>query len=172
MALLFYVCSTVLVLSSALIFYYDLRERQIALWILLLFGLNAIASVILFQGLQTLLYNLLGTLIYLGFIWLMLKAYLFLKHKKNVAILDEQLGKADVLILLFIGLTFNLPGMILFFCLGFVSSLLIFMAFQFIKSDALKTIPLAGLLVFFYLAALTILNLIPLEFIECSFITP
>jgi hypothetical protein len=169
---LFYVCSTVLVLSSALILYYDLRERQIALWILLLFGADAIASVILFRSFSTLLYNLLGTLIYLGFIWLMLKAYLFVKHKKNTVILDEQLGKADVLVILFIGLTFNLPGMILFFCLGFVSSLLIFMAFQFIKSDALKTIPLAGLLVFFYLAALTILNLIPLEFIECSFVKP
>lgn len=169
---LFYVCSTVLVLNSALILYYDLRERQIALWILLLFGADAIASVILFRSFSTLLYNLLGTLIYLGFIWLMLKAYLFVKHKKNTVILDEQLGKADVLIIIFIGLTFNLPGMILFFCLGFVSSLLIFMAFQFIKSDALKTIPLAGLLVFFYLAALTILNLIPLEFIECSFVKP
>ncbi len=169
---LFYVCISILVISSALILYYDFRERQIALWILLLFGMDTIASVILFRGLSSLLYNLLETLIYLGFIWLMLKAYLFLKHKKNTVILDEQLGKADVLVILFIGLTFNLPGMILFFCLGFVSSLLIFMAFQFIKSDALKTIPLAGLLVFFYLVALIILNLIPLEFIECSFIIP
>lgn len=169
---LFGVCILVLVISSALIFYCDLKERQIALWILLLFGIDAIASVILFQGIQTLWYNLLGALIYLGFIWLMLKAYLFVKHKKNTVILDEQLGKADVLVIVFIGLTFNLPGMILFFCLGFVSSLLIFIAFQFIKSDALKTIPLAGLLVFFYLTALIILNLIPLEFIGCSFVKP
>lgn len=172
MALLFYVCSTVLALSSALILYYDWKERQIALWILLLFGADAIASVILFRGVQTLLFNLLGTLIYLGFIWLMLKAYLFVKHNKNTVILDEQLGKADVLVILFIGLTFNLPGMILFFCLGFVSSLLIFIAFQFIKSDAPKTIPLAGLLVFFYLVVLIILNLIPLDFIGCSFVKP
>lgn len=169
---LFYVCSGILVLSSALILYYDWKERQIALWILLLFGADAIASVLLFQGLGTLLYNLLGTLLYLGFIWLMLKAYLFVKHKKNTVILDEQLGKADVLVILFIGLTFNLPGMILFFCLGFVSSLLIFTAFQFIKSDGPKTIPLAGLLVFFYLAALIILNLTPLELIACSFVKP
>lgn len=169
---LFYTCISLLVISSALIFYYDWKERQIALWILLLFGADAIASVILFQGLSTLWHNLLGTLIYLGFIWLMLKAYLFVKHKKNTVILDEQLGKADVLVIVFIGLTFNLPGMVLFFCLGFVSSLLIFMAFQFIKSGALKTIPLAGLLVFFYLTSLIILKLIPLEFIECSFIKP
>lgn len=172
MDILFYVCIVLLLISSALIFYSDLKERQVALWILLLFGVDAIASVVLFQGLKTLLYNLLGTLLYLGFIWLMLKAYLFVKHKKNTVILDEQLGKADVLIIIFIGLTFNLPGMILFFCLGFVCSLLIFMAFQFIKSDVLKTIPLAGLLVFFYLAALITLNLIPLDLIECSFIKP
>lgn len=169
---LYYLCLALLLLSSALIIYADFKERQIALWVLLLFGINAIASVIAFEGFAALGRNLLATTLYLGFIWLMLKAYLYLKYKKNTVILDEQLGKADVLVILFIGLTFNPPGMILFFCFGFVSSLLIFMAIQFIKSAGAKTIPLAALLVFCYLAALLVLNRIPLDIIHCSFMKP
>lgn len=170
MSLIFVICFAVLLLSSAAILYADFKERQIALWLLLLFGCNAIVSVVVFRGWEALLYNTIGVILYLAVLWLILKAYLFVKHRKHIVILDEQLGKADVLMILFIGLTFNPPGMILFFCFGFVCSLLIFMAFQFINSKDVKSIPLAGLLVFFYLAAIITLNQIPLNLIDCSFI--
>lgn len=165
-------CFAVLVLSSAAICYADLKERLVALWLLLVFGINTIASVILFKSPETLMYNVIGTALYMGFTWLVLKGYLYIKHKKNTVILDEQLGKADVLIIFFIGLTFNFPGMILFFCFGFVCSLLVFMVIPFKNAENVKTIPLAGLLVFFYIAAIIFLNLVPLNLMECSFVKP
>lgn len=172
MSLIFMLCSAVLVLSSAAICYADLRERLVALWLLLLFGINAIASVVLFKTFETLLYNTIGTVLYMAFTWLLLKGYLYIKHKKNTIILDEQLGKADVLIIFFIGITFNFPGMILFFCFGFVCSLLVYMLIPFKNAENVRTIPLAGLLVFFYIAGIILLNLIPLDLIECSFVRP
>lgn len=172
MDFLFYACIGLLLLSSGMIIYADFRERLIALWVLLLFGANAVLSVLFFHGSAALLINLLATLVYLGFIWLSLKAYLYVKHKQSMPILDVQLGKADVIVIFFIGITFNPPGMILFFCAGFVSSLLIFIAYRFINPRAQASIPLAALLVFCYLAALIVLNLIPLNLVACSFVKP
>lgn len=163
-------CLAVLLLSSALIIYSDLRDRQVALWVLLLLGLSTICSVLVSESPATLGTNVLATLLYMGFTGLMLKLYLYAKHRQWMPILDVQLGKADVLVVFFLGLTFNPPGMILFFCFGFTGSLLIFMAYRFIKSSGEASIPLAALLVFCYLAALIVLNLFPLDFIACSFV--
>ena len=162
----------VLILSSGIIFFQDFKERQVSLWVLLLFGALTITSVVYFRDLQTLLYNSLGTLMYGGFIWLMLKLYLCLKFKKNKAIIDQQLGMADVLVIFFIGMTFNTIGMIFFFCFGFVFSLLAFLIYSALKKDAdTQSIPLAGLLVFFYVISIIILNLISLNpMMDCSFI--
>jgi hypothetical protein len=159
-------------LSSAIILYQDFKERLVSLWIILVFGANTIASVIYFRDLETFLYNGLSTLLYIGFIWLMLKLYLFLKFKKNKAILNQQLGTADVLVILFISLTFNLVGMIFFFCFAFIFSLLSFILFFTIKKNKdSQNIPLAGLLVFFYIVVIIILNLIQFNpLIDCSFV--
>lgn len=163
----------VLVLSSGVILYQDFKERQVSLWVILFFGINSIASVIYFRDLDTLFYNGLSTLLYVGFIWLMLKLYLFLKFKKNKAILNHQLGMADVLVILFIGFSFNIVGLIFFFCSAFVFSLLSFIIYAlFKKTTDLQSIPLAGLLVFFYVLAIIILNLIQFnQLIDCSFVT-
>ncbi|MDF2449475.1 MAG: hypothetical protein K0R26_1979 [Bacteroidota bacterium] len=172
MILLSIVFFTVLILSSLIILYQDFKERQVSLWVLLIFGAVAISSVLFFRDKETLFYNGLGIILYGGFIWLVLKLYLFIKFKKNKTILDEQLGLADVLVIFFIGLTFNTVGMVFFFCFGFVFSLLIFLVYSFLKKDNdRQSIPLAGLLVFFYVISLIILNLIPLNpLIDCSFI--
>jgi len=165
-------CYAVLILSSGIILYQDFKERQVSLWILLIFGINSVFSVLYFRDSQTLLYNSLGTIIYAGFIWLMLKLYMFLKCKKNKAIIDAQLGMADVLIILFMGITFNTIGMIFFFCFGFIFSLLIFLGFSILKKNTdNQSIPLAGLLVFFYVITIIILNLIRSNpFIDCSYV--
>ena len=117
---------TVLLISSGIILFQDFKERQVSLWILLLFGVLTISSVVYFRDFETLFYNGVGVLLYGGFIWVMLKLYLFLKFKKNKTILDQQLGLADVFVIFFIGLTFNTIGMIFFFCFGFILSLLTF----------------------------------------------
>lgn len=163
---------TVLILSSIIILYQDFKERQVSLWVLLIFGTVAISSVLYYRDQETLLYNGVGIILYGGFIWLILKLYLFLKFKKNKTILDEQLGLADVLVIFFIGLTFNTVGMVFFFCFGFVFSLLIFVVYSYLKKDNdRQSIPLAGLLVFFYVISIIILNLVSLNpLIDCSFI--
>ncbi len=162
----------VLILSSGVILFQDFKERQVSLLVLLVFGSSTISSVIYFRDLETLLYNGLGTLLYGGFIWLMLKLYLFLKFRKNKAIIDHQLGMADILVIFFIGISFNTIGMIFFFCFGFVFSLLAFLIYSALKKDTdNQSIPLAGLLVFFYVISIIILNLISLNpMVDCSFI--
>lgn len=164
---------TVLILSSAIILYQDFKERQVSLWVILIFGANAIGSVIYFRDIESLLYNGLSTILYVGFIWLMLKLYLFFKFKKNKAILNHHLGMADVLTILFIGITFNTVGLIFFFCCAFVFSLFSFIIYSLVKKNTdSESIPLAGLLVFFYIIAIIILNLIPFnQLIDCSFVT-
>lgn len=167
--LLFFV---VLILSSVIILFQDFKERQVSLWLLLLFGALTISSVIYFRDAEALLYNGVGTLLYGSFIWLMLKLYMFLKFKKNKAIIDHQLGMADVLVIFFIGITFNTIGMIFFFCFGFVLSLMTFFVYSVLKKDSnTQSIPLAGLLVFFYVISIIILNLVSLNLMmDCSFI--
>jgi len=168
----FMLCFTVLILSSVVIIYQDFNERQVSLWVLLLFGANSMCSVLCFKSLSVLLCNTLGALLYIGFIWIMLKLYLFIKFKNNIKILDTKLGKADILVILFIGVTFNTIGMILFFCFGFIFSLSGFLILSLLKKNTgTQSIPLAGFLVFFFLVCIIILNLVSLSFlIECSFV--
>jgi hypothetical protein len=159
-------------LSSMAIFYQDFKDRLVSVWVIILFGCIAIGSVIYFRDLTTLLYNTIGTLIYGSFIWLSLKLYLYLKFKKNKVIINQQLGLADVLIFVLIGLTFNLPGMILFFCFGFIFSLISFVTYSFVnKNTDSQSIPLAGLLVLCFVIAIIVLNLVDLkQYIDCSFV--
>jgi hypothetical protein len=161
----------VLVISSGVILFQDFKERQVSLWVLMLFGATTITSVIYFRDVNTILVNGLGTIIYGLFIWLMLKLYLYLKFKKNKAIINHQLGMADVLVVFFIGISFNTIGMIFFFCFGFVFSLVAFLIYSMLKKDSdTQSIPLAGLLVFFYVISIIILNLVSLNLmIDCSF---
>ena len=163
---------TVLLISSGIILFQDFKERQVSLWILLLFGVLTISSVVYFRDFETLFYNGVGVLLYGGFIWVMLKLYLFLKFKKNKTILDQQLGLADVFVIFFIGLTFNTIGMIFFFCFGFILSLLTFLIYSVFKKESdTQSIPLAGLLVFFYVISIIILNLVSLNpMVDCCFI--
>lgn len=161
-----------LILSSGIILFQDFKERLVSLWVLLLFGAVCIGSVLYFRDAETLLLNGVGALLYGGLIWLVLKLYFYLKLKKQQPIINQQLGMADVLVFLFIGLTFNTVGMILFFCFGFVFSLLVFMLYSTLqKNSNSQSIPLAGLLVFFYVISIIILNLISLNLlIDCSFV--
>jgi hypothetical protein len=162
----------VLIISSVVITFQDFKERQVSLWVLLLFGILTTVSVLYYRDAETLMYNGVGALLYSCFIWLMLKLYLYLKFKQNKPIINHQLGLADVLVVLSIGLTFNTVGMILFFCFGFVFSLLAFVVYTaFKKNIDPQNIPLAGLLVFFYVISIIILNLVSLNLIiDCSFV--
>ena len=167
-----YVLLVSLILSSSIILVQDFKERLVSLWVLLLFGVTCLSSVLLNRGVETLLYNILFTIIYIGLIWLILKLYLYLKFRKNKRILNEQLGLSDVLTILFIGLTFNAVSLVFFFCLGFIFSLLSYVIYMLVsKHKKSEHIPLAGLLVLFYVLTVFILYLNKINnYVDCSFI--
>lgn len=161
-----------LFISSLVILFQDFKQRLVSLWILLVFGLICITSVLLNRDIETLMYGVLYTAIYMVFIWLILKLYFFLKFKKNKIILNEAIGLADVMVIFFIGTTFNLVGLILFFCMAFIFSLICFLGYLLIsKNKKNEHIPLAGLLVMFYIISVFMLYLVEVSnYIDCSFV--
>jgi len=172
--LLKYFLLILLAVSSVIILFQDFKQRLVSLWAIILFGAVCLVSVIYYKGFSVLFYNLMSIVLYISIIWLFLKLYFYLKFKRNKPILNEQIGMADILIIVFIGLTFNIVGTIFFFCLAFIASLISFYIYTISRKreDAL-TIPLAGLLVFFYLSGIAVLNLLENNYlIDCSFVTP
>lgn len=172
MNLIYYVSLIILFFSSGFIAYQDFKERQVSLCLIIVFGVINIFSVLYFRDLITLLYNFIGTSIYLVIIWVFLKGYLYLKFKKNKTIINESIGLADIYIIFFIGITFNFIGLIFFFCFSFILSLLFFLVSSSLKKDeSHATVPLAGFLVLFYIITLIILNLIKNNFVvDCSYL--
>ena len=161
-----------LIINSVIILFQDFKERLVSLWVLVTFGLICISSIVLNRDIETLLYSVMFTALYMGFIWLILKLYLYLKFKKNKTIIDEFIGLADVLVIFFIGITFNAVGLILFFCCGFIFSLVCYLGYVFISKDKTNEhIPLAALLVGFYLLSVFMLHLVEvISYIDCSFV--
>lgn len=161
-----------LAVAMGMIVFQDFKYRLVSLWVLLFFGIVCLLSVLIFRGPKTLLYNGMSCILYFLFTWLMLKLYLYLKYRKNRPVLNELLGPADVLVMLFIGLTFNSVGLILFFCLGFIFSLVTYFIYAALnKNKANEHIPLAGLLVFFYGLTIILLYLVKANYyVDCSFV--
>jgi hypothetical protein len=162
----------ILTLCVVIITYQDFMDRLVSLWVLLIFSGLCLTSVLYNRGADTLLSNGLFTLLYIIFLWVVLKLYLYIRYKRNVPIIDHQFGIADIIVISSIGLTFNITGLILFFCTGFIFSLLSFIIYtSVIKKNNIKSIPLAGLLACYYLLALVILYSVDISLlVDCSFI--
>lgn len=161
-----------LIVCCVVIAYQDFKTRSVSLWVLILFVAVCAASVVYFRDAVTLIYNVIGITAYFGLIWLGLKLYLYVKHKRNVKLLNEQFGAGDIWVILGLGATFNLIGNILFFCAAFTITLLIALIYSQVKNKSPQTmpVPLAGILVFLYLSAIAILILTgPVLMIDCSF---
>jgi hypothetical protein len=161
-----------LALAIIVILLQDFAHRLVSLWILLVFGAICVMSVLLFRDLETLLYNTIACVFYFGFIWLGLKLYFYLKYRQNNPILNESIGSADVLLMLFIGITFDPAGLIFFFCFGFIFSLIFyFLYLSVFKKQVKQSVPLAGLLGVFYGLTIIILYLVKANYyIDCSFV--
>ncbi len=161
-----------LILVSFFITYQDFKERLVSLWLLILFASVSLASLILNRDWNTVLYNTIDIVLYLGLILAVLKLYLYLKFKKNKKIINELLGIADIVIIFFIGITFNIIGIIFFFCFGFIFTVLGYFILSLLqKKSKHQTIPLAGFLVIFYMLSIFILYLVKANnYIDCSFV--
>lgn len=163
-----------LVLVSGIIVYQDFKDRLISLWVLLIFGSICISSVLVFRDAGTFIQNAISVSIYLGLIFLVLELYRRFIRREAKSFIKNQIGIADVLIIFFIGITFSVFGIVFFFCLGFIFSLLSFLIFSlFKKGNKITAVPLAGLLVLFYLTSIFALNLVDTNYlVDCSFIIP
>lgn len=159
-----------LLFSSILIVFQDFKERKISLIVLLTFGFSISAIVFLNYGISVLLRNSISSLLYILFTWVILCLVFSIKSKKFDYIIDNQLGLGDIITMFFLGISFNIVGQIMFFATSYIFSLVVFAMITYqIKKDSLRLIPLAGLMVIFYILVICILNFTSLSnFIEFS----
>jgi hypothetical protein len=138
-----YALIAVSVITGCIIAFQDFKERLISLWLIIVYSCNCILLTQQHEGWQGLLSNVLTTVLYFGFYFLAVILFYYLKERKLNAIIDEKIGKADVILLLAIGVTMNIVELIVFSTIAFsfaaVLSLLLF--------KKVKTIPLGGILV-------------------------
>jgi len=138
---------TVAIFTGSVIAFQDFKERLISLWLLIVYSGICVLWIQKQSGWYGLLSNLLTTLLYFSFYILVIKLFYYLKEKKPTAIIDEKIGKADIILFFAIGLTMNIVELIVFstmaFSLAAVLSLLIF--------RNTKTIPLGGILVLLHM---------------------
>lgn len=93
-----------------------------------------------------LLENGIGTLCYFGICFTVVFLYYFFKEKKVPKIVDAKIGKADLILLLAIGISLPLISLIVFFTVAF--SLSAVLAVVILKDK--RSVPLAGMLALFY----------------------
>ncbi len=146
MALFFLVAIS---LFSLLIFYQDLRERRVSVWIL--FGITA------FIGMEAFWlrpYNqvLKASGLNLGFLLIefLVVALYYLIRYKGIAKLVQSIGGADLWLILVLALSFSTVNFILFLTLTLLLSLFIYMVYRAFSSGSSPQIPLAGFIALFY----------------------
>lgn len=141
-----YIFYLLLIFTTLIIAWQDFKERLVSLWALLLYLLNIALYTFFSGGWWVLLENGIGALCYFGICFAVLFLYYFLKEKKIPKIVDAKIGKADLLLLLAIGLSLPLVSLILFFTIAFTLSAL----FAVVVLKDKRSVPLAGILALIY----------------------
>lgn len=160
---------SILLFISIIIIIQDFKQRLISLWVLIVYGICLSLSVILFNDFRIWIFNLIGVISYGLLILGCLKAYLYFKFKEHKKIIDDFIGLADVLVFVFIGLTFNVTGLIIFFSFAFSFSLICFYIYSLVgKNVNTNSIPLAGLLIISHIISIIILNLVDYSYFVVS----
>ena len=130
--------------SLIILAYQDFKDREISWWTLPLI-------IILYE-----FYNQeikIEQLIHFGYniIFILLNGlivsiYFSIKEKRWVNIINSHLGLGDILFFVVCALMFNLPNFIIFMFFSFVSAILFYLIFYFIRKKAELQIPLAGVM--------------------------
>ena len=154
-----WLCWILLAFCSGIIAYQDFKTRLISLWLVILFGALNVSQYIVQFTFYQFLENVIFSLCYFLFIYLVLHLFYFIKKKKFDSIINSELGLGDLLIFLSIGICIEPVHLIYFFTVAFIMSLLVHILF--FKNK--KSVPLAGFLVLFYLFFLVVTPF----FIEC-----
>lgn len=152
---------SLLTLVSLLIFYQDLKDRLVSLWVLLLYGGIIISYTIYEKGIEITLQNTISSIVYFALCFGVICLYYFVKERQFPRIMDVKLGWADVIICLSIGVSLELVSLVVFFTVSFVISAIIGLVLH----SRNKTVPLAGFLVIFYLVFICISAYFPLDLV-------
>lgn len=131
--------------TSTLIARQDFKDREVSLWLLVVFTCITAVFTYLEQGWLQLLQNGVFCLLYFTLCFTVVFLYYFVRERRWPQIIDSKIGKADMMIFFAIGLALQPVQLIVFFTLAFALSLLIAL----LLSDK-KQVPLAGLLVVIY----------------------
>lgn len=150
---------SVLSLVSVFVFYQDFKERQVSLWLLLVYSGLIVSDTIYDLGFDNFLQNAISSVIYFSLCFTGVFLYYFLKERSIPAVIDKKIGWADVIICLTIGVSLNISSLIVFFTISFVISAIIGLILQ--ARD--KTVPLAGFLVILYLIFICISAFFPID---------
>lgn len=138
-----WVLKSLLFISLVLIFFQDLKDRKVHLWLLL--GFILMSFIISYRNIEVgyLLYNIAFTLLYLALIVLVIKLYFLVKG--GTTNLIDKFGWADVLMILGTGIIMKPVEFIFFSTTVYIISILLTLIF--LKNR--KSIPLAGYMAIF-----------------------
>lgn len=149
-----WLCWIVLILSGGAIIYQDLKTRLISVWLILFFTIANITHYLLLQSVYQFLENSIFCLCYFLFSYLVIVLFYFVKHKKFEKIIDRKIGWGDILIFISLGVCIEPIHFVFFFTGAFMLSIVFY--YLFLKSK--KNVPLAGLVISFYLLYLLIIS--------------
>ncbi len=149
------ICYVFLCIVSLLITYEDLKFREVSLYLFILLSIIGVTlSALSRNSVEVFFLNLLINGLIALLLVVFLKFFYLIKEQKKTIILDEKIGKGDV-VFIFCCSTFFSP---MLFCLFLVSSitfsLLTHLFILSIKTCKTRhdTVPLAGLQAFFLIA--------------------
>ena len=137
-----------IVVSSLVIFFQDLKEKHVSIWILCVFS-----GFILFEAIvngafteKSVLLNLLFCLIQ----FLIITLYFSLKARRFVKIFESLFGWADIWVTLSLAFSFYWVNYVFFLTFSYTVSLVLYILARIIFGNISEKIPLAGMLCFLY----------------------
>lgn len=139
-----HVIDACLLLLLAVVLFQDLKQRQISWFLIPLLLVSFVA-----QGLVQIAANELMryTLFNIGFIVVqlfILTAYISIKNKRLVNIINSYLGIGDVLFIAVVAAAFSPLNFIVFYIVALLFTLIVFLVVHSLIKNVSKEIPLAG----------------------------
>ncbi|TXD64162.1 prepilin peptidase [Polaribacter glomeratus] len=145
-----------LILILGILFYQDIKERKVSVWVLILgLGLGGFLN---YQAQQPIVFlsNSLVNIIFIILIFLVLWLYAKLKMKKNIF---EVFGKGDLLFFILLAVSLPILSFLMVFIFSIFFSFLVFSLLKHRFKDT--TVPLAGLQSLFLALVLMVNKIVP-----------
>lgn len=128
-------------ISSIAIAWQDFKDRLISVWLIVAFAVLSLVHYLSSNNYYQFFENGLFLILYLGFSYVVLTLYYFLKNKRIERIVDSKIGAGDILLMIVTGSCLEPNVVIVFFTTCFVLTLVY--KWIFIKT---KSLPLGGIL--------------------------